>query len=81
MEGRRPTRGSRTSSSAPTPAAAGWATRSSRLAFERARDRGARRIELDCFEDNAPALALYERNGFDAHSKGAARSLLLGRLL
>jgi GNAT superfamily N-acetyltransferase len=52
-----------------------------RLAFERARERGARRIELDCFEDNAPALALYERNGFDAHSKGAARSLLLGRQL
>ena len=52
-----------------------------RLAFERARERGARRIELDCFEDNAPALALYERNGFGAHSKGAARSLLLGRLL
>jgi GNAT superfamily N-acetyltransferase len=52
-----------------------------RLAFERARERGTRRIELDCFEDNAPALALYERNGFDAHSKGAARSLLLGRLL
>jgi GNAT superfamily N-acetyltransferase len=52
-----------------------------RLAFERARARGARRIELDCFEDNAPALALYERNGFDTRSKGAARSLLLGRLL
>ena len=50
-----------------------------RLAIERATARGARRIELDCFEDNAPALALYERNGFSAHSKGAARSLLLGR--
>ena len=34
-----------------------------------------------CFEDNAPALALYERNGFDTRSKGAARSLLLGRRL
>ncbi len=52
-----------------------------RLAIERATARGARRIELDCFEDNAPALALYERNGFSAHSKGAARSLLLGRRL
>jgi GNAT superfamily N-acetyltransferase len=51
------------------------------FAFERARARGARRIELDCFEDNAPALALYTRNGFDAHSKGGARSLLLGRQL
>jgi ribosomal protein S18 acetylase RimI-like enzyme len=52
-----------------------------RLAFDRARERGAARIELDCFEDNAPALALYERNGFDPRHKGAARSLLLGRQL
>ena len=52
-----------------------------RLAFERARERGARRIELDCFEDNAPALALYERNGFSVHSKGRSRTLLLGRPL
>ena len=51
------------------------------LAIECARARGAGRIELDCLEDNAPALALYERNGFDTRSKGAARSLLLGRLL
>jgi GNAT superfamily N-acetyltransferase len=51
------------------------------LAIERSRERGARRIELDCFEDNAPALALYARNGFDTYSKGAARSLLLGRPL
>jgi GNAT superfamily N-acetyltransferase len=52
-----------------------------RLAFERARDQGARRIELDCFEDNSPALALYDRNGFSVQSKGASRSLLLGRAL
>jgi ribosomal protein S18 acetylase RimI-like enzyme len=52
-----------------------------RLAFDRARERGARRIELDCFEDNAPALALYERNGFSRHSKGPSRALLLGRPL
>ena len=51
------------------------------LAIARARERGAARIELDCFEDNAPALALYERNGFDTRSKGHARSLLLGRQL
>ena len=51
------------------------------LAFERARIRGARRIELDCFEDNDPALALYERNGFSRHSKGRSRALLLGRKL
>jgi ribosomal protein S18 acetylase RimI-like enzyme len=50
-----------------------------RLAIERAAARGARRIELDCFEDNEPALALYERNGFSMHSKGASRALLLGR--
>jgi GNAT superfamily N-acetyltransferase len=49
------------------------------FAFQRARERGARRIELDCLEDNAPALALYERNGFSARSKGGVRSLLLGR--
>ena len=51
------------------------------LALERARRRGARRVELDCLEGNEPALALYERNGFDARSKGGARSLLLGRQL
>ena len=52
-----------------------------RRAIERAQARGARRIELDCFEDNAPALALYERNGFSANSKGPSRALLLGRRL
>jgi GNAT superfamily N-acetyltransferase len=51
------------------------------LAIERARERGAKRIELDCFEDNAPALALYERNGFSTLSKGASRTLFLGREL
>jgi ribosomal protein S18 acetylase RimI-like enzyme len=52
------------------------------LAIERARERGARRIELDTGEDNAPALALYERHGFSPYSKGgAARSLFLGCLL
>jgi ribosomal protein S18 acetylase RimI-like enzyme len=48
------------------------------LAFERAALRGCRRIELDTTEDNAPALALYERMGFSDRSKGP-RSLFLGR--
>lgn len=51
-------------------------------AIERARARGARRIELDCNEHNAPALALYERHGFSARSKGGTgRDLFLGRAL
>ena len=52
------------------------------LALERARERGAKRIELDCNEGNAAALALYERHGFSARSKGGpGRDLFLGRLL
>lgn len=52
------------------------------LAIERARARGARRIELDCNEHNTPALALYERHGFSARSKGSTgRDLFLGRAL
>ena len=50
------------------------------LAIERGGERGARRIELDCNEDNAGALALYERHGFSPRSKGSAgRDLFLGR--
>ncbi|HVF77972.1 MAG TPA: GNAT family N-acetyltransferase [Solirubrobacteraceae bacterium] len=50
------------------------------LAIERARTRGAKRIELDCNEDNAGAQALYARHGFSAHSKGTdGRDLFLGR--
>ena len=50
------------------------------LAIERARTRGARRIELDTNEDNSAALALYERNGFSTRSKGGSgRDLFLGR--
>ena len=49
-------------------------------AVDRARERGARRIELDTGEDNRAALALYERHGFSASSKGGqARDLFLGR--
>ena len=49
------------------------------LAAERARERRARRIELDTNEDNAAALALYERHGFSPRSKGGSgRDLFLG---
>jgi GNAT superfamily N-acetyltransferase len=49
-------------------------------AIERAAERGARRVELDCNEANAGALALYERHGFSARSKGGeGRDLFLGR--
>ncbi|MEA2194810.1 MAG: hypothetical protein QOG42_1244 [Solirubrobacteraceae bacterium] len=49
-------------------------------AIARAAERGARRVELDCNEDNAAALALYERHGFSATSKRATgRDLFLGR--
>ncbi|MDX6698133.1 MAG: hypothetical protein QOE65_1530 [Solirubrobacteraceae bacterium] len=39
------------------------------LAVERARERGARRIELDVTEDNRAALALYRDAGFDEFPK------------
>jgi GNAT superfamily N-acetyltransferase len=54
------------------------------LAIERASERGAKRLELDANEDNAAALALYERRGFSPRSKGAGyagRDLFLGRSL
>ncbi|MGI8801951.1 MAG: GNAT family N-acetyltransferase [Solirubrobacteraceae bacterium] len=50
-------------------------------AVERARERGARRIELDTHETNAPAVALYESFGFSDASKGTGRSLFMGRRL
>ncbi len=52
------------------------------LAIERATERGAKRIELDTNEDNAAAIALYERHGFTTRSKGGSgRDLFLGRPL
>jgi ribosomal protein S18 acetylase RimI-like enzyme len=52
-------------------------------ALERARARGARRIELDTNETNSEALALYEQMGFSTRSKGGGRglNLFLGRRL
>lgn len=44
----------------------------------RARERGARRMELDVNEANAPALALYESFGFTA---GSPRDLYMRRHL
>jgi GNAT superfamily N-acetyltransferase len=49
------------------------------LTFARARLRGARRIELDTWETNEPALALYRRHGLSERSKANdGRDLLLG---
>jgi ribosomal protein S18 acetylase RimI-like enzyme len=52
------------------------------LAFDRAEARGARRIELDTWEDNDPAIALYRRWGFSERSKGNdGRDLFFGASL
>jgi ribosomal protein S18 acetylase RimI-like enzyme len=50
-------------------------------AFERARARGCRRIELDVDEDNTSALALYRELGLSTESKPPGRNLLVGRRL
>jgi GNAT superfamily N-acetyltransferase len=46
-----------------------------------ARARGCRRIELDVQEANAPARALYERNGFSSTPKGPDRTLFMSMKL
>jgi ribosomal protein S18 acetylase RimI-like enzyme len=48
---------------------------------ERARARGCRRIELDVNEQNATAIALYQRCGFSTEPKPPGRTLFLGRKL
>ena len=48
------------------------------LALDVARERGARRAELDTSEDNEAARALYARHGFVGDSKGGTQDLFLG---
>jgi ribosomal protein S18 acetylase RimI-like enzyme len=50
-------------------------------AFERARARGCRRMELDVDEDNTTALAFYATLGLTDESKPPGRNLLVGRRL
>ena len=50
-------------------------------AFERARARGCRRIDLDVDEDNTRALALYREMGFSTEPKSAGRTLYVARKL
>lgn len=50
--------------------------------LELAHERGCRRVELDANEDNAAALALYQRFGFDAQDdRYGGRNLFLRRHL
>lgn len=50
-------------------------------AFERARERGCRRIELDVNEENTAAIAFYERLGFTTEPKPPGRTLFVSRKL
>jgi ribosomal protein S18 acetylase RimI-like enzyme len=50
-------------------------------AFERARARGCRRIELDVNESNADAIAFYEALGFTIEPKPPGRTLFVARKL
>jgi GNAT superfamily N-acetyltransferase len=50
-------------------------------AFDRARERGCARIELDTEEGNHAAVALYASLGFSDTSKGESRGLFLGAKL
>jgi ribosomal protein S18 acetylase RimI-like enzyme len=50
-------------------------------AFERAAERGCRRIELDVNETNTAALALYGQLGFSTEPKPPGRTLFLSRRL
>jgi ribosomal protein S18 acetylase RimI-like enzyme len=50
-------------------------------AFERARERGCRRIELDVNEQNTAAIAFYESLGFTTEPKPPGRTLFVSRKL
>jgi ribosomal protein S18 acetylase RimI-like enzyme len=50
-------------------------------AFERALERGCRRIELDVNESNSAAIAFYEQLGFTTEPKPPGRTLLMARKL
>lgn len=50
-------------------------------AIARARERGARWIELDTHEHNEPAIALYRRHGFHIGRSGGHRDVVLARSL
>jgi ribosomal protein S18 acetylase RimI-like enzyme len=50
-------------------------------AFQRAKARGCRRIELDVNEQNTAALAFYESLGFTAEPKPPGRTLFISRRL
>ena len=54
------------------------ARRSSKRAFERARARGCRRIELDVNETNTGAIAALQSLGFSLEPKPPGRTLFLG---
>jgi ribosomal protein S18 acetylase RimI-like enzyme len=50
-------------------------------AFDRARQRGCRRMELDVNEQNTAAIAFYERLGFTTEPKPPGRTLFVSRKL
>jgi len=50
-------------------------------AFERAEQRGCKRMELDVDEDNTGAIAFYATLGLSSESKPPGRNLLVGRRL
>jgi ribosomal protein S18 acetylase RimI-like enzyme len=50
-------------------------------AFERGRERGCARVQLDVNEANTAALALYTSLGFTAADPSGARNLFMGRRL